>query len=472
MRSILRAVTERRRCLYASVVLSLCGLLLPAAARAQDVSSKVEEDMQARVKKDRFSGSILIARDGKVLARAGYGMANLEHDVPNTPETKFRLGSITKQFTAMAILILKEQGKLCPQEKVKTYLPDSPKTWDEITVHHLLTHTSGIPNYTGFREFVKTMPLPTSLDDLVARFKDKPLDFKPGTKFAYSNSGYVLLGRIIEKVSGKSYSSFLKETIFEPLKMKDTGFDNAFPILKHRASGYTKLAFLMTNARPIDMSIPHAAGSLYSTVDDLFLWDRALTGETLVKKATLDAMFTPDKDGYAYGWSTGKAFGRKMVAHGGGINGFVTYIERLPEQNVCAIVLSNIEGEPVATIAQDLVAIALGEKYSIPGQRKAIAIDPKQFDAYAGKYVVDDPKLTFTITRDGEHLRAQLKGQPRLEIFPESETDFFYKAVEADITFVKDKEGNVTHLVLHQNGRDFEAKKQAPEKTPSPEKKP
>jgi CubicO group peptidase (beta-lactamase class C family) len=311
-----------------------------------------------------------------------------------------------------------------------------------------------------------------TVKSMIARFKDKPLDFKPGEKFRYSNSGYVLLGLLIEKVSGKSYATFLRESIFVPLGMKDTGYDSASPILKHRASGYMKALFLMLNARAIDMSIPHAAGALYSTVDDLLLWDRALSDGKLVSKETLETIFTPYKDGYGYGWTIGKSFGHRVVAHGGGINGFVTYILRMPDEKLCAIVLSNVEGSPVATIAQDLAAIALGEKYAIPGQRKAITLEPKLLDGYVGAYLVDEPKLTFTVTRDGARLMAQLTGQSKFEIFPESETSFFYKAVEAEITFVKDKAGKITHLVLHQNGQDVEAKKREPDDKSTSEKKP
>jgi CubicO group peptidase (beta-lactamase class C family) len=255
----------------------LISMISDGAARAQipppdgqALVSKVEDYMAARVKRDHFSGSILIARDGRVLVSQGYGMANLEHEVPNTPQTKFRLGSITKQFTAMAILILQERGKLAVQDKIKKYLPDAPKAWDEITIHHLLTHTSGIPNYTENLDFLRTLPVRVTLKELIAKFKDKPLDFKPGDKFKYSNSGYILLGQIIENASGENYPRFMNETIFAPLKMTDTGYDNALPIIKHRAAGYTRrLGFAITNCDYIDMSIPHAAGALYSTVEDL-----------------------------------------------------------------------------------------------------------------------------------------------------------------------------------------------------------
>src|SRR4051812_11811550 len=308
------------------LVLALALGLVPSAVLAQApppdpgaLASKVEEYMDARVKRDHFSGSVLIARDGKVLFSRGYGMANLEHDVPNTPQTKFRLGSITKQFTAMAILILQERGKLKVEDKVKKYLPDAPKAWDEITIRHLLTHTSGIPNYTAYPEFLKTLPVRVTLKELIAKFKDRPLDFKPGETFRYSNSGYVVLGQVIETAAGEGYASFLNKTIFTPLGMKDTGYDSLEPIIKHRASGYTRrLGIALTNCDYVDMSIPHAAGALYSTVEDLLKWDQALYTEKLVPRKSLEAMFTPFKDNYGYGWGIDKKRGRALDAPRGG----------------------------------------------------------------------------------------------------------------------------------------------------------
>ena len=197
------------------ILVLLVGLAPAAGLRAgeAEVGPKVEEYMQARVERDRFRGSILVARDGQVLVRRGYGMANLEHDVANTPETKFRLGSLTKQFTAMAVMILQERGKLDVREKVKAYLPDCPEAWGEVTVHHLLTHTSGIPSYTDSPDYPRMMRTHLPIERLVAGFKDKPLEFRPGEKFKYSNSGYAVLGLLIDKVSGKPYASFLKEAM-------------------------------------------------------------------------------------------------------------------------------------------------------------------------------------------------------------------------------------------------------------------
>jgi CubicO group peptidase (beta-lactamase class C family) len=358
-----------------SVVLLFPRFDVSAQARApavppgpEQLASKIEEYMAARVRRDHFSGSILIARDGKVLYSQGYGMANLEHDVPNTPQTKFRLGSITKQFTAMAILILQERGKLNVHDRVKQHFPEAPKAWDEITIEHLLTHTSGIPNYTENPDFLRTLPVRVTLKELIAKFKDRPLDFKPGAKFKYSNSGYIMLGQIIETASGKNYPSFMKEAVFGPLDMKDTGYDNATVLIKHRASGYTRrLGVVLTNCDYVDMSIPHAAGALYSTVLDLLKWDQALYDEKLVPRKSLEAMFTPHKGNYGYGWIIDKKFGVPRYSHGGGIMGFVTTIERYPDEKLLVVALSNLETAPVFSIGTDLAAMAKGEKYTMPG---------------------------------------------------------------------------------------------------------
>src|ERR1700704_2097244 len=217
-------------------------LILATACLAQDKNSsesvaRMEQIIQANVPK-QFMGTVLLAQDGKILLDKGYGFANLEWEIPNTPSTKFRLGSVTKQFTAASILLLEERDKLSINDPVKKYLPDAPAAWDKITLFHLLTHTSGIPSFTSFPDYEKLEPFAATAEQLVARFRDKPLDFKPGEKWSYSNSGYVLLGYLIEKVSVSSYEKFVRENIFTPLGMKDSGYDSNSAVIARRASGY------------------------------------------------------------------------------------------------------------------------------------------------------------------------------------------------------------------------------------------
>ncbi len=340
-----------------ALVLAVLILGLAAPAAESDLASRSGEYLSAEAKAGRFSGSALIARDGKVLFSQGYGFANAEHEVPNTPQTKFRLGSVTKQFTSMAIMMLQERGKLSVQDSVTNYVPDCPDAWRDITLHHLLTHTAGIPNLTTFPDYRETMTLPSPVASTVARFKNRPLEFKPGERFKYSNSGYILLGYIIELVSGGSYEEFLRRSIFEPLKMADSGYDHNELVLKHRASGYAREGGALRNAPYQDMSIPHGAGALYSTTEDLLRWDQALYTEQLVSRKTIEVLFTPEKNRYACGWTVGEQFGRREVSHGGQINGFSSFIARYPEDKVCIVLLCNFERTMLRKTSLDLAAM-------------------------------------------------------------------------------------------------------------------
>ena len=327
-------------------------------AEAPDVEARLDQQVRGYVDRQQFSGSVLVARDGKVLLKKGYGLANAEWDIANTPATKFRLGSITKQFTAMAVLQLEQQGKLAVNDPACKYVENCPAAWQPITIHHLLTHTSGIPNFTSFPDYVLTMHEPSPPKDTLKRVRDKPLVFDPGTKWQYSNSGYVLLGYIIEKVAGMPYADFLKKNIFDPLGMKDTGYERWMDVLPHRAAGYERGPGGLRNARYLDMTIPHAAGALYSTVEDLYTWDRALYTEKLLPRAAMARYFTPFKERYAYGWAVSKFEGMDTVQHGGGINGFSTYIIRVPARNLVVVVLDNVLPAETGKLANDLLKTA------------------------------------------------------------------------------------------------------------------
>lgn len=414
--------------------------------------------MNALVNTKGYGGSILIARDGKAVISKGYGPANIELNVVNSPQTVFRIGSLTKQFTAAAILLLQERGKLNVQDSVCKYLAECPAAWREILIHNLLTHTSGVTNITALPDWEAKKTLPSSTENTIARFRNLPLEFKPGEQFKYSNSNYILLGSIIEKASGQSYESFLKENIFAPLQMTNTGYDHPERIVRGRAAGYTRDGDKIINATYIDMIIPYAAGALYSSTEDLLRWDQALYSDKLLSQKSLGAMFTPFKNGYAYGWGVGTLFNRRYIAHAGGIEGFSTHISRFPDDRATVIVLSNNDMAVANVIANDLAAILFGEKYEVPRERKQITLSSKIYDSYVGQYEAA-PGFVLTVAKEGEKLMVQATGQGSVEIFPESETKFFLRAVDAQITFVKDEKGQVTGLILRQNGRDFPAKK-------------
>lgn len=431
------------------ILLSLT--LAATAAFGQSLASKLDAHVLGYVAQDKFAGSVLVARDGKPILERGYGPANREWDIPNTPDTKFRLGSITKQFTATLILQLEQKGKLAVTDPISKYVPDSPAAWEKVTIHHLLSHTSGIPSFTGFPEYEKTKTLPSPVSETIARFRGKPLEFEPGSKWKYSNSGYILLGFIIEKVSGKPYAEVLRESILDPLGMKDSGYDMANPVLRHRASGYSPTDKGWRNAEYIDMTIPQAAGAMYSTVGDLLKWDQALYTDRLLPAAARNKMFTPGLNDYAYGWAVEKQGTHARIGHGGGIEGFNTFIARYPDDKVTVIVLSNHSGPTPGRLAAELARITFGEAVEAPRAHSEVKIDPAVFDAYAGRYELA-PDFVLRFWRGGETFWTQATGQGKAQIFPESEVKFFLKVTDAQVTFVKDASGKVTHLVLHQGG--------------------
>jgi CubicO group peptidase (beta-lactamase class C family) len=327
-----------------------------------------------------------VAEKGKVIYKKGFGMANMEWNIPNQANTKHRLGSITKQFTAVLIVQLAAEGKLDLYAPVSKYLPDySKSSGDKITSHHLLTHTSGIPNYTSFPNFMRDMSRePYEPMEFLKMFADSTLEFTPGERFAYSNSGYFLLGAIIEKITGKSYEKVLQEKIFDPLKLNDTGYDHHNTIIKNRASGYEGRGSNYINAPYLDMSIPYAAGSMYSTVEDLFAWDQALYTEKLLPKKYMDLLFgkyiAAFGGYYGYGWDISKipvgnsTDSLETIGHGGGINGFNTLITRFPSDRSSVILLNNTGVAPLEEITRSVAGILYGKTYDLPKKSVAFSL--------------------------------------------------------------------------------------------------
>lgn len=368
-------------------------LLVVALLRAYGFSNFSQDpahlasEMDEFVSSRDFSGVVLVARNGQVLFERAYGLANREHSVPNKLETPFRLGSVTKQFTAMAVMILVERGKLDVNDPICKYVENCPKVWAGIRIRHLLNHTSGIPDFTGFPDVDRFSRLPMTPLETMALFRDKPLEFLPGERFRYDNSGYLVLGYIIERVSGERYEDFLRKNIYEPLGMSDSGYDHPWMILKNRASGYERKDEQVVNATIIEMDAPLGGGSMYSTVRDLLRWDQALYSEKLVSRKSLGQIFTPyrgpyipveswerglyARHQYGFGWFITKWFDRDLVWHAGIINGFCSAILRYPQDHALVVVLENMEPDLAKatdpdlnmdpmTVANGLSAIAFG----------------------------------------------------------------------------------------------------------------
>jgi CubicO group peptidase (beta-lactamase class C family) len=449
------------------LALTLAVVFSAAGVQAKKLDKALDQYLTAAHDIWKFQGAALVAKDGKVLFQKGYGMANIELGVPNTPEMKFQIGSITKQFTATAIMQLAERGLLSVDDPITKYLPDYPKeTGDKITIHHLLTHTSGIPSYTSDSEFMERKALPVTLQELMATFKDRPLEFEPGEKYNYSNSGYIVLGAIIEAVSGKSYEDYIRQNILEPLGMTNSGYDHREKIIANRAAGYTQDENGdLRNADFIDMSTPFSAGALYSTVGDMLIWDQALYTEKVLKKSSLEKMFTPFKEDYGYGWLIQEKLGRKCISHDGGIDGFYTSFNRWVDDGVCVVVFGNNDSAPVGKIAQGLAAIVFGQPYDVPVIKTPIRVDPSVYADYQGVYQVEENVYRFITMEEESLLYSQRTGGPRFRMFPEAKDKFFLEHDNTvTITFVRDPSGKVVEHVIHQNGEDRTAEKLEGEK--------
>ncbi|MFH1194788.1 MAG: serine hydrolase [bacterium] len=575
-----------KRIILFSVAVFIC---INLALFAQDKAKRIDELMSKYYDFHAFNGTVLVADNGEVIYKKGFGFANAEWDIPNSPDTKFRLGSITKQFTSMLIMQLVEKGKLKLDDKLSDYLPYYRKDIGEkVTIHQLLTHTSGIPSYTdqpGF--FENDSRDPYEPKEFIEKFCSGDLVFEPGSKIAYNNSGYFILGAIIEEVTKMTYEQALIKNIFEPCGMKSTGYDHWKTLLPKRATGYEKEFKEFFNSAYLDMSLPYAAGSLYSTVEDLFLWARALSSHKLLSEKYSKIMFEPYMAAfgahYAYGWIVGKKYfeGLKdslyFTQHGGGINGFNTLITRFPETGQLVVLLNNVEGFPAGVITDNIIRIlngldydqpklgigyklfeliedegiqsavetykqikeheaesfffsenelnglgyyllknekfgeaievfelnieaypnsgnvydSMGEAYmkkgdnelAIVNYKKSLELSPGNGNAkkmlaklgieikeetvkvpveilqqYVGKYQLN-PNFILAISIEGEQIFVEATGQPKFEIFPKNETEFYLKVVNAQIKFVKDADEKVEKLILFQNGQEMPAPK-------------
>jgi len=410
--------------------------------------------IQSYVDGKQFMGAVLVAQGDQIILDNGYGYANLEWQIADAPDARFRLGSITKQFTAAAILLLEERGKLSTNDPVKKYMPDAPAAWEKVTIYNLLTHTSGIPSFTDLPDYRSTEATPTTPEKLVARFRDKPLEFQPGEKWKYSNSGYVLLGYLLEKISGQSYQDFIQQNIFKPLGMTDSGYDSNSAIILHRAYGYSPGPNGPVNAGYIDMTIPFSAGALYSTTHDLLRWEEGLFGGKVLSAASLKKMTTPFKENYACGLFVRTVNGHQLIEHGGGIEGFNTDLAYYPDDKLTVVVLGNLNGGAPNDIASKLAAAVHGEKIVLPSERKEITVPAAVLSSYAGTYELA-PGFSIAITLENGQLMEQATNQPKFPIFAESPTRFFLKVVDAQIEFVKNDKGEVNQMILHQGGRDM-----------------
>lgn len=418
----------------------------------------MDQVVRASADRDAFAGAVLVARDGEVLLDRGYGLANREWGVPNAGDTKFRLASLSKQFTAVAVLILNERGLVDLDAPVKAWLPDAPAAWDGVTPRRLLNHTAGVPDFTRFDDYEGLKGRATTVEALIARFRDRPLDFAPGERFAYSNSGYVLLTAVIEKASGRPYADFVADNLFRPLGMTDSGYDSHAAVLPRRASGYVPTPEGVANADHVDMSVPQGAGGLYSTTRDLLKWERGLFGGALLRPDSLAQLTTPGRNDYALGLVVKQEEGDTIVSHSGGIEGFNTYMAHDLANGTTVVVLGNLNGSAPETLGGSLMTLARGGTVTLQGERRAVAVPVEALRAYEGVYELA-PTFALTLRVTDGRLTAQATGQGALELAAEGPDAFFVTVLDAQITFTRDAAGAVDGLILHQGGRKTPGRK-------------
>ncbi len=446
---------------------------LPGADAIEKASEQTDEANIARqiyeflsriYKEDEPGAAVIAVKNGKVIFRKGYGMADMGSGVAIRPEMVFAVGSTTKPFTAMAIMILADRGLLSLDDDISQYLSDYPTRGHKITIRHLLSHTSGIKRLHSIKEYWKHIREDVSLQELVNFFKDEPMEFTPGEKYKYCNSGYYLLGQIIEKVSGQSYEQFMQENIFDPLAMTSTTFANNFYKIPYRVRGYHKEGDRYVNAPDMSFTHLHAAGGLITNVDDLAKWDEALYGEKLISKKQLEHMFSPfilnngESSHFALGWFLGQLKGTKSIYHGGGIYGFISHTIRLPEKRIYVALLSNCinpkANPPTDHIAESVAAIVMGDPFK-EQKRNAIILSPSELKKYAGVYkLITDREAgrVHFIVFMGNRLYFDTGRGHRYEILPESKTTFFVEGKQSILTFKFNENGEVTQMIVHYGG--------------------
>ena len=436
----------------------LLGYSLPARAANEQF---FRQYLDAAEKVLNFTGTAMVARNGKIIHEQGCGRADFAADRRNLPDTRFAIGSVTKQFTATAILQLQEKGLLSLDDHLSKYFDDFPDdVAEKITIRHLLTHTSGVVNFTNIPVYGMWKNSRVPIETQISTIASLPLEFEPGTKFSYSNSGYKILEAIVGKVSGKPWSEYVTENILIPAGMTESGCDLAKVDEKMQALGY----MFDEDKRPKRVDLPDAslaggAGAMFSTVGDLLKWDQALYGDKILKQASKDSMYTPFLANYGYGWMIDSVGSYQRYWHDGLIDGFTTMFIRVPSEKLCVAVLANNHQIDVRRIAQNLTAIALGQPYDVPILKSPAEVDTSKFADYVGVYDLGSGQYRVIGMEKGK-LFSQRSSGPQLAIYPEAPDKFYYDANNATtVTFLRDETGTVIAQMMHQDGVDTRCEK-------------
>jgi CubicO group peptidase (beta-lactamase class C family) len=436
------------------VLVSSTLLGLPPAGASESFVQQADALLGESFASEGPGASVVVSRSGEVLFSRAYGQANVELDVPMAPEHILRLASVTKQFASAGLLALVDEGRVALDDPVSKFLPEFPV--GEVTMHQLLNHSSGIQSYTDIPGYMTSERIRKDLgtEELVAVFADEPVDFAPGERFAYNNSGYVLVGAVIEAVTGQAWNDFLRQRFFEPHDLDSIDAYSDAAIVPMRAAGYQAGEDGYENASFLSMTQPHAAGALSATARDVDRWQRLLHGGDLLSESSYQAMITPDpvtesgEGGYGYGLVVGEWMGQPVYHHGGGINGFTTYALWLPEAELSVVVLTNQASREVSPqdITLQLVGLAMGQPY--PRNRPTMAWTDAQKLAVQGTYRIDEDTTRTLRVEDGRII-SQRQGGPALPVHPVSEDLLVFDSSLSSFSIERGEDGEVTAVVLH-----------------------
>jgi len=434
--------------------LSLFFLLFISLQTNAQKQMELDSVMRQFHKANVFNGTVLVAKEGKVVFSKGYGFADAAGKKPNDVNTIFQIGSVTKQFTSAAIMKLQEEKKLSVNDYIGKYFPEL-EVGESITIHHLLTHRSGLYNYTDDTSMWYGK---LSKEKLIDYINKRSIIFKPGIRMQYNNTGYVLLGYLIEKLSRKKYEQYIRDNFFKPLKMTSSGFDFVKLSSPQKAIGYYDNGTTHMQARIIDSTVSYAAGSIYSTTGDMLHWSGAVLNQKLIKPSSWNLMTTNHSEKYGYGLVIDSVAGEKNIWHNGGLDGFVSTFYNLPKQKITIVVFSNYMQSNTIRVANTLAAAMLNKPYELPKTRTEISLPTETLKQYVGKYQLM-PTFAITVTLEDGKLMTQATGQQKFQVYPEKDGFFFYKVVDAQLEFVKDDTGVINEMILHQNGMKQKAKK-------------
>lgn len=453
---------EDSRIMKKTSVILFCSILVfssvATAENDKELSSNLNKYLTFLEESKEFSGTVLLAKDDKIIFHKAFGHADIERKIPNTKDTQFNIASVSKQFTAAAILMLEDQGKLSTNDTLSIFLPDYPNG-EKITIHHLLTHSSGVPNYTRKESYESKRTADMSVKEAIDWFKNDPLDFEPGTRNSYSNSGYLLLAHIVEIVSGKSFYGFLKSQIFDPLGMTNTGQYYDKPSSNSQAKGYDFGPGGFASTKPHSLALLQGNGSLASTTEDLYKWYTGLTTGKLLTKSSLDRMLSNLSNGWGYGWSVRSRHGFLSAAHDGRISGFFSYIAHYPTEKTCVIFLSNVGGGSLGLLRDDLPAIVFGQEFAMPELIKEfVTVEPQILEKYVGRYNGGD-NFWFDIIVENGHLHMLWLGRSKGYLAPLSDKEFYFRIRFEKLTFIENDQGTIDRVVWKFRGRDIPLQK-------------